>query len=258
MLKYTISCLFLLSTILGIAQSEPIDLQPKDTVVRSSEYGIRFGVDLSRLAFSFLKEDYQGLELVGDYRLSENLYIAAEIGNEEKTHIEKLGNIIGQPQGELYSYTTSGSYIKLGVDLNTYDNWFGMNNSIYIGGRFATAKYSQTLHDYRIFNTNRYWSPDQFANGINDSEKFTGINASWLEAVLGLKAELFANIYLGASVRLAYLVSSSSNKLNRLWIPGFNKVTDESKFGTSYNYSITYLLPLYKKAKKKKKESTLE
>jgi hypothetical protein len=32
-------------------------------------------------------------------------------------------------------------------------------------------------------------------------------------------------------------------------VPGFNAVTEESKFGVGYNYSISYLIPLFKKPK---------
>ncbi len=241
---------------MGVAQSKPIDLQPRDTVAKSDPYGLRVGIDLSRPVLSFLKDDYTGLEIVGDYRLTKKLYLAAEIGNEKKSQIQELGNNLnlnlmpGEGIEELYSFTTSGSYIKLGVDYNTYQNWYGMFNSIYIGGRYAVSSFSQTLTNYSFFNSNRDFNPDGFVLGSNEAEEFTGLNASWLEFVVGLKAELFANIYLGASVRIGYLVSDkSSDRFPNLWIPGFNKVTDGSNFGVGYNYSITYFIPLYKKAK---------
>lgn len=242
MLKYTIKFLFVLCIGFGYSQSEPVDLQPKDTVVYKQRYGIRAGIDLSKLLISNLNDDYTGIEIVGDYRLTQKLYLAAELGNEKKTK-----------QEDLYNFTTSGSYIKLGVDYNTYENWLSMDNSIYIGGRYAFSTFSQTLNNYQIFETNRYWSPDNFTTGLTSGKEFNGLNASWLEFVLGIKAELFANIYLGGSVRLAYLISDkASDEFPNLWIPGFNKITDDSKFGVGYNYSITYLLPLYKKAKKEK------
>src|SRR5690606_21666894 len=121
----------------------------------------------------------------------------------------------------------------------------------------------QTLNNYRIFDANRYWTDplyqvapepnttDDFAIGSNIPQEFNGLTASWIEAVLGIKAELFANIYLGASVRIGYLITNKEPvNFRNLWIPGFNKVTDGGKFGVGYNYSISYFLPLYKKAKK--------
>ena len=243
MLKYTISILFLLCFFNGWAQDEPINLQPQDTVLQKQTYGLRVGVDLSRIIISQTSEDYTGLEIVGDYRLKQKLYIAGELGNEKKTK-----------QEDLYNFTTSGSYLKLGIDYNTYENWYGMNNSIFIGGRYAISSFSQTLNNYQYFDTNRYWNPDSFPNGSSEARKFDGLTASWLEFVFGLKAELFTNLYLGGSIRIGFLVNNKEvEEFPNLFVPGFNKVTDDSKFGVGYNYSLTYLIPLYKKGPKKNK-----
>jgi len=248
MSKYFISLTIAILPFLALGQSEPIDLQQKDTIEYKEEYGLRVGADISRLVLSFMDEDYTGLELVGDYRLTQKLYLAAEIGNEKKAQTESLNNTL------LYSFETSGSYIKAGIDVNTYQNWFGMNNSITIGGRYAVASFSQTLNDYSIFDSNRYYSPD-FLAGTEPGQEFSGLSASWLEFVTGIKVELIANIYIGMSARLGFLVTNKEDeRFPNLWIPGFNKVTDGSNFGVSYNYSISYLIPLYKKTKKKKEE----
>lgn len=256
MLKYFISSFIFLAFVLGYSQSKPIDLQPKDTVAHTDSYGLRVGIDLSRPLLSFLNDNYTGLEIVGDYRISDKLYVAAELGNEKNTK-----------QEDLYNFTTSGSYLKLGVDYNTYGNWYGMNNSVHVGGRYAYSTFSQTLNNYQIYDTNRYWNDPDYQNSpdpnaVNDfpfgsdvPQEFGGLSASWLEAVIGLKAELFANIYLGASVRIGFLISNKEpDSFRNLWIPGFNKVTDGSNFGAGFNYSITYFIPLYKKAKKIKEK----
>ncbi len=244
MLKYTISILFLLCFFNGWAQDDAINLQPQDTVVQKQTYGLRFGVDLSRIIISQTSEDYTGFEIVGDYRLKQKLYIAGELGNEKKTK-----------QEDLYNFTTSGSYLKLGIDYNTYENWYGMNNSIFIGGRYAISSFSQTLNNFQYFDSNRYWNPDSFPNGSTEAREFDGLTASWLEFVFGLKAELFTNLYLGGSIRIGFLVNNKEvEEFPNLFVPGFNKVTDDSKFGVGYNYSLTYLIPLYKKGPKKNKE----
>lgn len=239
---------FLILLLSNLGYSQDADSEPKDSVEYKQKYGLRVGVDLSRLVRSFADENYTGLELVGDYRLTEKLHIAGELGNEEFTQTEDLGGTL------LYNYTTSGSYIKLGIDWNTYQNWYGMSNLITIGGRYSFATFSQTLNEYQVFNGNRLFNPDDFLPGVGETpEEFSGLSASWLEFVMGVKAELFANIYLGISARLGYLVTNTeSDRFPNLWIPGFNKVTDRSNFGIGYNYSISYFIPLYKKSKKKK------
>lgn len=254
MLKYFISACFALCFFLGNAQSKPIDTKPKDTVVYKQPYGLRLGVDLSRPTISFFEEEYTGIEFVGDYRLSLKYYLAAELGNEKRTS-----------QEDVYNFTTSGSYIKVGFDYNTYANWYGEQNMIYAGARVAFSTFNHTINNSQIFNSNRYWSPDGFAQSGNGPIELENRNEIWLEAVLGIKAELFANIYLGASVRLGVIVSDpkvDDGEFGNLFIPGFNKVTDNSIFGIGYNFSISYFLPFYKKAKKpkvdEKKPATIE
>ncbi len=243
MLKYIISLCLLLGYFSGQCQNKPIDLQPKDTVVYSERYGLRVGVDLSRIILTMVKDGYSGLEFVGDYRLTQKIYLASELGNEKYTQ-----------QEDLYNFTTSGSYIKLGVDYNTYENWYGMNNSVFIGGRYSVSTFSQTVNDHKIYDNNRYWFPDDFAPGIPGKMEYKGLSASWLEFIIGAKAELFANFFLGISARLQFLVTNKEpDNFSNLWIPGFNKVTDGTKFGVGYNYTLTYFIPLYKKAKKPKK-----
>jgi len=247
MLRYFISIFLFACFFLGNAQSKPINTKPVDTVVDKQPYGLRVGVDLSRLTIGAFEEEYTGLEFVGDFRLSQKYWLAAEIGNEKRTR-----------QEDLYNFTASGSYIKVGIDYNTYGNWYGEQNLIYVGGRYAFSTFNQTLNNYQIFDSNRYWSPNGFAEGAAGPIEYSR-NASWLEFVLGIKAELIANIYMGGSVRLGALVSRSKveeSDLTSLFIPGFNKVTDGSIFGIGYNFSISYFIPLYKKSKKIKKEDS--
>ena len=66
-------------------QNSPINLNKKDTVTYKQPYGIRVGIDLSRPLISFLEDNYTGLEFVGDYRLTQDLYLAGELGNEKKS-----------------------------------------------------------------------------------------------------------------------------------------------------------------------------
>lgn len=246
MSRFFINLYFLFFLCLAVSQSKPIDLNAKDTIVYKQSYGISLGIDLSRIITSSLDDNYKGFEIVADYRLKPNLYIAAELGNEEKTR-----------QEDLYNFTTSGSYLKVGVNKNNYANWYGEHNLIYLGGRLAFSKFENTLNNYQYFDTNRYWSEEGFASGSDIPEKFSGLSATWLEAIFGTKVELFSNVYVGASIRLGLIISQKEDeRFPNLWIPGFNKVTYDSNFGVGYNYSISYFLPLYKK--KNKVENKIE
>ena len=222
----------------------------QDSLEATDPYGLRVGIDLSRPAITLLNEDYTGIELVGDFRIRDRLYIAAEIGNEEKNQDEILGDPDMGPSSSIYSYSTSGSYIKAGVNYNTYQNWYGMNNVIYVGGRYAFSTFSHTLNNFSYYNSNRYWEPSSLTNSDQASQEFSGLNASWIEMVIGVNAELFGNFYMGISTRLGYRITNKeSDDFPNLWIPGFNKVTDGSNFGFSFNYTLSYFLPIYKKRK---------
>ena len=247
MSKYFISLLCVITFGSGIAQKqEPV----QDSITRKYSYGLRVGIDLSRPTLSFLKDNYTGLELVGDFRLTERWWLAAELGNEERQQEETVGAL------PLYTYTASGSYIKAGADYNTYTNWFGMRNQIHIGGRYAFSTFSQTVENFRFYDSNRFFSPNEFVLGEDTPREISGLSATWLEFVVGMKAEVFKNIYVGISARLAHLVTNSEDdNFKNLWIPGFNKVTENAKWGVGFNYTLSYYLPLYKKIKKKKEES---
>ena len=236
MLKYFCKTILLLSFCFANAQETKKDtIAPKPKTTR---YGLRVGIDAVKFTKSFFEKDYKGLELVGDFKLSKKYYLAAEIGNENKTVVE-----------DHFSFNSKGTYIKAGFDYNLYENWLGMQNMTYVGLRYGVSTFSKTLYDYTIYNRNQYFSPSP--NYISN-EKFDGLSAQWLEVVGGIKAEVFTNLYLGFSVRLNYLVSASKpDNFESLYIPGYNR-TYGGKFGFGLNYTVSYFLPLYKKVDKVK------
>lgn len=224
-LKYTFSLLFVLFSIVGNAQKQ-------DTTKIAQRYGLRVGLDLHRLSKSFYDKDYKGLEIVGDYRISKKFYIAGELGNEDKT-----------VDDDRFNFTTKGTYFKVGFDYNAYENWLDMENMIYAGMRYGVSSFSQTLNTYTIYDPTNYYGENTVISG----EKFNGLTASWLEVVGGIKAKIVNNFYLGFSVRLNYLVSNKKpDTFDNLYIPGFNRTYD-GKFGAGFNYTLSYMIPLYKK-----------
>jgi len=239
-LKYIFSFLFVLISVLGQAQVT----SKKDSIpVKKERYGVRFGVDLFKLSRSFYEKDYRGLEVVGDYRLTRKHYFAAEIGNENKT-----------VDDDRLNFTTKGTYVKVGFDYNTYQNWLDMENMIYVGLRYGVSSFSQTRNSYKIYNPNPYFGEELT---LISEKKFNGLSAQWLEVVVGVKAKLFNNVYAGFSFRLNRLISQKKpENFDNLYIPGFNR-TYNGDFGVGFNYTISYFLPLYKstvKVKEKKKK----
>jgi hypothetical protein len=212
-----------------------------DTVMKSypQRYGVRFGVDLFKLSRGFYDKNYQGIELVGDYRLTKKHFFAAEIGLENKT-----------VQEDNLNFTTKGSYIKAGFDYNVHENWLDLENMIYVGMRYGFSTFSQQLNSYKIYNSSTYFGQSQL---INANTNFDGLSAQWVEIVAGLKTRVFDNVFVGFSFRGNFLVSNKKpNDFDNLYIPGFNR-TYGGTFGVGFNYTVSYLLPLYKKKTKTKK-----
>lgn len=212
----------------------------KDSIpVETERYGLRVGADIYRLARSFYDDNYQGFELVGDYRLTRKFYLAAELGNEKKRSDE-----------DQLDFTTKGSYFKVGFDYNGYENWLDMENVISIGLRYGVSSFSQTLHSYKIFNPNPYFGE---IPPIQSGEEFDGLTATWIEVVAGVKVEIFNNLYVGFSARINRILSNKEPRnFANLYIPGFNR-TYEGDFGVGFNYTVSYFIPIYKSAVKKKK-----
>ncbi|MCK0132476.1 DUF6048 family protein [Flavobacteriaceae bacterium F08102] len=204
-----------------------------DTIVKNN-YGLRLGIDLYTPIYTAIDQHRKGLEITGDFRLSKTYYAAAEIGY-----------LTFDGQEDFFSYSTDGSFIKVGIDYNAYENWLDMENLIYIGFRYGFSSFSQTLDRYTVNNDPIFDESPRIVEG----QKFSGLSAHWGEIVVGVKAELFKNVFLGFSFSGKKMLSTKEPaNFKNLYVPGFNRVF-LNDFGFGVNYSISYLIPFYKKAK---------
>ena len=197
-----------------------------------NKYGLRVGVDLFNPVAAFVEDRRSGLELVGDYRLSKKWYVAGELGYlENKSDLDNI------------NFTTEGQYIKIGADYNAYENWLDMENAIYLGMRYGFSTFKQNLNDGFIN------SDPLVGDQPITPQEFDGLNAHWVELVVGVKAEVLNNLYLGFSFSGKRMISTKEpDNFKNLFVPGFNRVfLNNSGFG--FNYTISYLIPFYKKAK---------
>ena len=220
-------------TSMPLVKIEPAAKTNDSIPAKTDRYGIRVGVDLYKLTRALYDKNYKGIELVGDYRLTKKYFLAAELGNENKTTDDDRVN-----------FTTKGSYLKAGFDYNAYQNWLDMENIISIGLRYGFSTFNQELNSYRIYNSNPYFGETPV---IASGKKFDGLSASWIEVVAGVKAKVFDNVFMGFSLRLNRLVTNKQpENFSNLYIPGFNRTYD-GDFGVGFNYTVTYFVPIYKK-----------
>ena len=231
---FIISFIFSLNSL--FSQTENIDsdsLIKKDKLLNINK--LRFGIDLSNPIISSSNDDNLSYEIVGDLQITDDLYLAAEYGSIHR-YIED----------ENINFNSVGNYLKIGFDFNMFNNWVGMDNSIYIGLRYASSNFSNKVISYQVRNIDAY-----FSNLVeNDFETLNheNLSGSWIEIVTGIKVETFDNIFLGISLRLNKLLSDKKpENFDNLFIPGFNKVTDDNTWGSGFNYTITYSIPFRKK-----------
>ena len=225
-----------LSTNMLIGQTES---NSNDTLIKKDKLlninKIRLGIDLLKPILSSSEGDNLNYEIVGDLQLTENIYLAGEYGLVDK--------II---EDENINFNSSGSFLRIGFDYNMFENWIGMDNSIYVGLRYGTSSFSSKILDYNVRNKDSYFS-NLVTNEFQTIE-YSNLSGNWIEILLGIKVETFKNVYLGLSLRLNKLLSDKKpNNFGNLFIPGFNKVTDDNTFGSGFNYTLTYSIPLRKK-----------
>ncbi len=229
MLKYYISIILAFNFFINsFSQTEA------DSISIKNKFGLRAGVDLSKLLNSAFNDDYEGFEINADLRILKNIYISAEIGTEKK--------IISN---DYLNTEAKGNYLKAGGDYNMYTNWLGMDNLIYSGFRIGFSNFSQTINSYTIYDVNNQpWGQATYYNPIvNDN-----LNALWMEFVVGIKTQVLNNLFLGFNIQLKNLISDKTkNNIDNIYIPGFNRTYDSSSLGSGFSYSISYLVPIIKK-----------
>ncbi|MCK7590454.1 DUF6048 family protein [Subsaxibacter sp. CAU 1640] len=235
--SYFVISLLLLMLVPMTSFSQEETTQQQDTLVYKQKYGLRLGADIYRPIRSFIDEEYTGFEINGDYRLTKSIYLAGELGTEQRSNVTDYLDV-----------TAKGSYFKAGVDYNFYQNWLDMENMIYGGFRVGVSSFSQTLNSYTVYNTDPYYD-DPFTSDV--SQEFKGLSAIWAEIIFGMKVEVINNIYVGANVQLkGRITETKPENFANLYIPGFNKVFDSGRFGIGFGYNVSYLIPIYKKDKK--------
>ena len=196
---------------------------------------IRLGMDIYKPIKSSSEGDNLNYEIVGDLQITKNLYLAAEYGL-----IDRL------IEDENINFKSNGSFLRFGFDYNMFNNLVGMDNAIFLGLRYGSSNFSNKIESYNIRNSDAYFS--NLVDNNYETINHSNLTGSWLEIVTGIKVETFNNVYLGFSLRLNKLISTKKpENFDNLFIPGFNKVTDDNTWGSGFNYTLTYSIQLKKR-----------
>lgn len=191
-------------------------------------YGPRIGIDMARVVYLFAEPAQIGAEFSLDAELFPNIYPLVEAGY----------NTISET-GDLYNYTSGGTYARLGADYNVLPvKDRSIHHSVTAGMRYGFSIFSHRAEQIHIPSS--YWGDyilDSYSN------RHTG---HWLELVGGVRTEVAPNFFLGWSVRYKILLNPEmDDRVTPRLVPGYGHATEERVFGLTYQ--VLYKIPLRKK-----------
>lgn len=245
----TILCTFLMSSGWFAAMSQaPVKTAapPKDTVPLHSDTvaparkgllppdttylipgGLRVGLDLSRFVTAIFQPYRKEINVVADARINSRFYAAFEGGYSRSSYSDTS-----------YSYKGNGVFATIGVDYNFLKRQFPQEkNMFYTGFRYGFSHLTYEVPEYTIRNP--YWG-----GKIPGSYPKTSVNAHWVELLIGLKAEVLKNLFLGWNIRGRMLLNTIKNdEFTPLIIPGFGSGRKKAVFDVQY--TVSYVIPLY-------------
>ena len=188
------------------------------------------GLYLSADAFGyiypiFVKDRYYSTEVSAAINISNRFFPVIETGIGHTNMVSQLYDI---------GYSTRAPYYRIGMDYNMqYEN--GKPNYIYLGGRVGYTDFKYSVNAPALIDP--VW-------GNEVPVQFTDVpcRAIWAEAVGGVRAEIFKNLYMGWSLRYKYPIHKGPITNGGPWyIPGFG-ASSKTAFGATYTVSYYFKL----------------
>lgn len=198
----------------------------KDSIIKPKQpIKIRLGFDVGKYVWAKLNQS-ESYDFYVDVNFYKSYYLVLSYGHEN--HFTN---------NNLLNYHTTGSYYKLGLMYNLYDNWLNMDNDIDIGFNYAYAGFDYLLHSYRINQPGAIYIPEP----IQVEQRFINNAAQWFELYTQIQVETFKHVYLGYNIGVKYLIDYSDiDNFTVTYIPGFFNRNTYSRFGFGMQYFISY------------------
>jgi hypothetical protein len=191
-------------------------------------YGPRFGIDLARFLYLLSDPPQIGTEASADFEVYKNVYPVFEMGYNSSSDSQ-----------EMFQYRSRGNYFRGGVDYNILPlKDRSVHHTITVGFRYGISMFTHKSENVIIPGS--YWGdylPEPYENSLK---------GHWLEMVLGMKAEVFPNFFLGWSLRYKFLLNPDMDPVMiPEMIPGYGSGGQNRVFG--FSYAMFYKIPLVKK-----------
>lgn len=227
-LKYIItSCFFLILTV-GSAQEENSEKQMKEDeemgVPRPSF--IRFGVDPFSYVKSFIHPAVvHGITFQLDTEIKNKYFPIAELGFENFSADNDKSDL-----------RVTGTFVRIGLDQGFSSYTDENDRDIFFAGlRYGAGAGSFFAENILLPNSTVPFSRDP-----------ASYFCQWGELTTGIRTELFANIFLGWTVRLKRRLSLTKLDIAPVYIPGFGM--GDKKLNVELSVQVLYAIP-YKKKK---------
>jgi hypothetical protein len=220
-LKYICSSLIIiLITFSSYGQDEELYAPVKEKVPIKLK-GIKFGLNVGRFSDYIFKPERVSYETSFDFNLSNKYFGVFEAGYS-KIDLKE----------DNYHYLSDGYYLKAGLDYNMLkkypSDYFG------VGIRLGWADYNQSAKN--IIIESNHWPL------YNSSISSKAYNTYWLEASIGIKGEIFKNVYLGWSGLVRIRIAGDKDPNFQVYdIPGYGNGSKGVNLGV--NYYIYYQIP---------------
>ena len=227
MSKYIINIIFLLIFVQAFAQQDTLQ-QTVDSLPKIKQpVKVRLGFDIGKYVWAQLNNS-TSYDVYVDANFYKKYYLIFEAGVEN--HLT---------ESAFLNYSTEGTYFKIGVDYNLYQNWLDMDNDISVGFRYASSQFDYRLFSYRINQPGAVFEP--VVHDVNRS--FENLSAQWIDFTAKIQAETFKHFYLGYALSVKYLLHySHPDNFEVSYIPGFFERNAYSNFGFGMQYFISYQL----------------
>ena len=191
----------------------------KDSIPLMRGFQVSFDlVGAAQLLFS----DYGQYEAALRLNLHDQWFPIVEVGYGKANHAEDL--VTGM------AYKTQAPYFRVGVDFNMLKKKH-QENRLYAGFRYAHTSYKVDVWHETFTDPVWQWPTVYEARDV-------ACYQHWLEAVIGLDAQVFGPLHLGWSVRYRQRLAHGESDLGGSWyVPGYG-TQDTSNIGATFNVII--------------------
>lgn len=208
--------IFSLIMVVSISAQSPETVGPR---------AVRIGLDLSRYGFYAAERGFFINEFTIDYTLKNKNFLVVD-----------FGTISGSVESDSYSLSSNGFYSRVGIDRNFLSH---PTDVLSMGARLGFSNYKYSPGD--VVFQDPFWG-----DYSEDIDPQSG-SAFWIEAVFGIKTEIFRNFFLGWSARArVMLISSKLEYFSDYKVPGFG--TTKGSISPGFGFYVYYRFPLGEKA----------